>query len=150
MVQISSELIAIFEIFENKPQTVFSRDGQERVANCLNVEGVDWHFIPPKAPHFGDLWETAVRSDKHHVRRAAGGASLRFGELYTLLVQIEAVLHTTPLIPLSSDPPDLNVLTPTHFLIGGSMTTAIEPDLTDTPINRLSRWQHLEQLKQHF
>ncbi|KAG7198908.1 hypothetical protein KM043_015726 [Ampulex compressa] len=129
---------------------VFSRDGQERVANFLNVEGVDWHFIPPRAPHFGGLWEAAVKSAKHHVRRVAGGASLRFEELYTLLVQIEAVLNAKSLTPLSSDPSDLNVLTPAHFLIGGSMTTTVEPDLTDTPINWLSRWQHLEQQKQHF
>jgi hypothetical protein len=44
---------------------------------------------------------------------------------------------------------DLNILTPAHFLIGNSLRALPEPDMGNVPINRLSRWQRVQQLVQH-
>lgn len=77
-------------------------------------------------------------------------------KLYKLIVvslktiKIEAILNSRPLTTLSSDLNDLNPLTPGHFLIGNSMTSIPEVKLIDTPSNKLSSWQHVQQLKQHF
>lgn len=75
---------------------------------------------------------------------------LTFEQFYTLLVQIEAVLNSRPLSPLSSDPNDVTPLTPSHFLIGRPMTSVIDPDYTDISENRLSHFQRIQQLQQHF
>ncbi|XP_077270169.1 uncharacterized protein LOC143901618 [Temnothorax americanus] len=37
-----------------------------------------------------------------------------------------------------------------HFLIGDTITSYPEPDVTQVKANRLSHWQHLEQMRQHF
>lgn len=79
-----------------------------------------------------------------------GDIVLTFEELSTVLVQIEAVLNSRPLCPLSDDVSDLSVLTPGHFLIGEAPTTIPEPSLSALPTTRLSRWQLLRQRVEHF
>nr|XP_033325360.1 uncharacterized protein LOC117219916 [Megalopta genalis] len=107
-------------------------------------------LIPPRAPHFGGLWERGVRSVKRHLRRVIGEQRLTFEEMCTILAQIEACLNSRPLHPLSSDPSDLNPLTPGHFLVGEALTTLPHADLTDIRQNRLNRFQLLQQTVQHF
>ncbi|CAG7823797.1 unnamed protein product, partial [Allacma fusca] len=101
-------------------------------------------------PHFGGLWEAGVKSTKHHLKRVVGNTVLTYEEFSTLLIQIEACLNSRPLCPLSTSPDDLSALTPGHFLVGRPLIAISEPDYTKLKINRLSRWQLLQQLHQHF
>lgn len=118
------------------------------IEETANEIGISWHFIPAYSPHFGSLWEAGVKSTKYHLRRVAGNTILTFEELYTLLTQIEAVLNSRPLTPMSSDPNNLIFLTPAHFLIG--RIAPADPTLTDVPESKLSRWQLIQSLQQHF
>lgn len=68
----------------------------------------------------------------------------------TVLTQIEAIMNSRPLTPISDDPRDLEALTPGHFLIESSIASLPEVDVQEIPINRLSRWQHVEQIRQRF
>lgn len=122
----------------------------EELENYLASEGIKWHFNPPSAPHFGGLWEAGVKSLKFHLRRVVGSLILSFEEFLTLVVQVEAVLNSRPLCPLSNDPNDLDALTPGHFLIGSSMLAMPDPDFSQVPRNRLSHWQLIEKLNQTF
>jgi len=137
------ELNELYELFN-------SNASRQEIVDFMTSEKIRWHFIPPRAPHMGGIWEAAIKSAKFHLKRIIGEASLKYNELLTVLVQIEAVLNSRPLAPLSSDPNDLSALTPAHFLIGCPITTYPEPSIEELPINRLSRWQRVEQLKQHF
>ncbi|KAI8116049.1 hypothetical protein CVS40_11817 [Lucilia cuprina] len=49
-------------------------------------------------------------------------------------------MNSRPLCPLSENPDDLGVLTPTHFLIGAPLTSVVEKDVSMLNIHRLSRW----------
>ncbi|KMQ88090.1 hypothetical protein RF55_12480 [Lasius niger] len=51
---------------------------------------------------------------------------------------------------LTDDPEDLGALTPGHFLIGGPLNAIPEPSLLDVPVNRLSRWRMLQQMRDHL
>jgi len=88
-----------------------------RVQDFLTTEGNDWRFIPPHGPHFGGLWEAAVKSMKYHLRRTLGAQLATYEELNTLLVEIEACLNSRPLCALPNDP-HTSYLSPGHFLIG--------------------------------
>ncbi|XP_076384102.1 uncharacterized protein LOC143261869 [Megalopta genalis] len=79
-------------------------------------------------PHFGGLWEAAVKSFKYHLKRVAGNELFTFENFNTLITEIEAILNSRPLSPISSDANDLLALIPGHFLIGDSLTSLRERD----------------------
>jgi hypothetical protein len=120
------------------------------IQDYLKTEGCDWKFIPPHGPHFGGLWEAAVKSMKHHLRRTLGAQIVTYEELYTLLTEIEACLKSRPLCALSNDPHDSTYLSLGHFLIGQPLTQLPCVDYTDVKPNRLSRWQLFHQQIQHY
>ncbi|KAL4126593.1 hypothetical protein QTP88_010805 [Uroleucon formosanum] len=95
---------------------IHSAEGQIAIGNARAT--CDWHFNPPSAPHFGGLWEAAVRSTKRLLVRVIGSHIFTYEEFSTILVRVEAVLNSRPLTPASTDPHDLDCLTPGHFLIG--------------------------------
>ncbi|XP_071055706.1 uncharacterized protein [Onthophagus taurus] len=109
------------------------------IANLLANDGTQWIFNPPGAPHFGGKWEAGVKSVKYHLKRVIGDGSLSFKEFTTLLIEIEAILNSRPLCPISDDPNGIDVLTPGHFLIGTALTSIPEPSTLDINISRLSR-----------
>ncbi|XP_018405479.1 PREDICTED: uncharacterized protein LOC108781862 [Cyphomyrmex costatus] len=126
-----------------------SKELQE-LASILANQGTEWRFIPPAAPHFGGKWEAAVKSTKHHLRRVIGDSTLTYEELSTLVAQIEAVLNSRPLCPLSEDADDYSALTPGHFILGDAPTVIPEPNLIDEPSSRLNRWQLIQQKVERF
>ncbi|XP_025267604.1 uncharacterized protein LOC105248410 [Camponotus floridanus] len=126
-----------------------SPDGR-RISQAVTKEGISWRFNPPSAPHFGGLWEAAVKSTKHHLRRVIGEATLTFEEMSTLLAQIEACLNSRPLQALSDDPDDLSALTPGHLLIGAPLLAIPEPSSAERSPSMLSRWQLLQRMRDHF
>lgn len=123
---------------------------ESKLTESISRENIEWSFIPPASPHFGGLWEAGIKSTKYHLKRVMGNASLTFEQFYTLLVQVEAILNSRPLYPLSSDPNDTHPLTPAHFLVGRPLTTVPDPDVTHLATNRLSLHQHIQQIQQHF
>ena len=123
---------------------------QDALVKYSSSERINWHFIPAYAPHQGGLWEAAVKSAKKHLLRVTLNSNLRYAELHTLITQIEAILNSRPLMPISSDANDLAPLTPGHFLIGASLMSYPDKSFENVPSNRLSRWEHVEQMRQHF
>ncbi|KYN03201.1 PREDICTED: uncharacterized protein LOC108773617 [Cyphomyrmex costatus] len=137
---------------DSELRKLFSQACQESstIAILLANNGTQWHFNPPSAPHFGGKWEAGVKSMKHHLVRVVGNATFTYEEMTTLLSQIEAVMNSRPLCPLTEDPDDLNVLTPGHFLMGCAPLTVPEPSLEFTNTARLSRWQLIQKTFESF
>ncbi|XP_043064804.1 uncharacterized protein LOC122320702 [Drosophila ficusphila] len=113
--------------------TLLSRDFlqavKESVTDAYSHQQLDWHFIPPGAPHMGGLWEAGVKSFKALFYKCTATRKYTFEELATLLAKIEACLNSRPLSPMSEDPTDLLALTPGHFLVGGPLLSIVEPEI---------------------
>nr|CAI5863233.1 unnamed protein product [Callosobruchus analis] len=121
----------------------------EELNNTAHI-GIRWRFIPVNSPNFGGLWEAGVKSLKSHLKRVAGEFSFSYEDFSTLIIQIEGVLNSRPMSPLSPEPNDLSPLTPAHFLLGRSMQDVPEANFTPLPANRLSSYEFICKLKQQF
>ena len=141
-----------FQGADKELQEMFNRVSSfyKEIALLLANDRSNWTFLPPSAPHYGGLWETGVKSVKHHLKRVVGEHTLTFEELSTVLVEIEACLNSRPLGPLSSDIDDLRALTPSYFLNEGVSTLFLDAELSDLPENRLNRFQILQRLRNNF
>ncbi|XP_055383857.1 uncharacterized protein LOC129613707 [Condylostylus longicornis] len=115
---------------------------------CAN-HNIEFHHIPARSPHFGGLWEAAVKAAKFHLNRCCLNMNLTYDEMQTLITQIESILNSRPIISLSSDPSDEQVLTPGHFLVGGPLNALPEPlrneDVNITSLKRFHRIVFLQQ-----
>ncbi|XP_071648472.1 uncharacterized protein [Temnothorax longispinosus] len=135
------ELAEVYEFF---------RKDTEKIANHLARQKIEWSFILPRSPHFGGLWEATVKATKRHLHTVTKGLVWTFEEYSMLLVEIEPILNSRPLTPLSNDPNDLLALTPSHFLTGDSLLFPPEYSYLEIPDNKLSQPQHAQKLRQHF
>ena len=92
---------------------------QKNISEFCSINHIKWKFIPEHSPHFGGIWEAAVKSFKTHLKRIVGNVRLTYEETSTVLTQIEACLNSRPLVPVNApDDDSIEVLTPGHFLIG--------------------------------
>ncbi|XP_037876660.1 uncharacterized protein LOC119630648 isoform X2 [Bombyx mori] len=164
----SEAYIAALKIFvsrRSKPRSIWSDNGTNFVGACnelkgvlsnsdiasfMSQEGIDFNFSPPYSPHFNGLAEAAVKATKGHLKKLLSLTHLTYEEMSSCLCQIEAILNSRPLTPISSDPLDLTALTPAHFLIGRPLTSVPHPQITDGNITRLERYQRVELIRQHF
>lgn len=132
-------LDSLFQMCQSDPIQKFSSD-----------EGIQWTFSPAASPHFGGLWEANIKSMKRLLLKVTRSNVLNFEELNTIIVQIESILNSRPLCPMSTDPNDLQPLTPSHFLIGAPILSFPEPLTAPDSLSLHSRWSLIQSLRQQF
>ena len=123
---------------------------QQEISQFCSNQYIKWKFIPEHAPHFGGLWEAAVKSMKTHLRRVVSTHKLTFEEFTTVLTQIESCLNSRPLVPLQCDEDGIEALTPGHFLIGKPPEAFPDPAFSYRTLSLLRRWHLCQALVRHF
>lgn len=126
-------------------QSVATLDKDECM-RFASVRGIDWHFIPPNAPHMGGCWERLVRSVKTALRVTLKERAPSDQVLSTLLAETEVFVNSRPLTYVPLDSADDLPLTPNDFL----MITTLPKDspighFNDSDLLRQS-WRHSQRL----
>ena len=122
----------------------------KEIKEHLLIKKISWHHIPERSPHFGGIWESAVKAAKYHLKRTVGSVKLYFEEMVTVTCQISACLNSRPYVAQASHDAEGEVpLTPGHFLIGRPIQSypeePVEPDLRLT-----DRWKLCQSIVQSF
>ncbi len=127
------------------------KTAKERLDGFFVNQRNGWTRSPGRAPHFGGLWEAAVKVMKTHLYKVIGHHRLTQDELLTILADIEATMNSRPLVPVDSSAIDgVSVLTPGHFLIGRPLQALPEKKSTDASLTPLRRWNLCQRLLAEF
>ena len=82
-----------------------------------SLKGIKWTFNPPTGSHHGGAWERLIRSIRSVLNSTLRAQSLDEEGLQTVLCEVESILNSRPLTKISTDPNDLEALTPNHLLL---------------------------------
>ncbi|KAF6207918.1 hypothetical protein GE061_016367 [Apolygus lucorum] len=134
-----------------KVRSALTQGTAQQITERLANRGVQWKFIPPRAPHFGGLWEAAVKSAKRLIRVTLRDQTTTFQTFSTIIARVESILNSRPLVFQSSSPDDILILTPGHFLVQRPMTALPESTIDHTASTRLvPKWNFVNQIISQF
>jgi len=97
-----------------KLNTEFTTD--DSICSYMSSNGITWKYITELAPWMGGFYERLVGMVKRSLRKSLGKLSLTYDQLHTLLVEIEAILNSRPLVYVASDLDSGLTLCPSNFL----------------------------------
>jgi hypothetical protein len=147
--EIYSDNATNFEGTDNDFKKIIS-ETEVHLAEYLKDRSIEWKFSPPRAPHYGGIYESGVKTIKRHLKRILDDHLFTFEEFTTILCRVEAIVNSRPLTPMSEDPHDLQVLTPGHFLIGRPLVARPERNYIFIKENRLKKYELMQQVQQKF
>ena len=88
----------------------------ESLTRFFSSNGIHWKHIPEASPWVGGFYERLVALVKRALKKTLWKATITSDALETLVVQIEGVLNTRPLLSTSSDIRDFSFLCPANFI----------------------------------
>ena len=101
------------------------------------------------ASYQGSVWEQLIRSVRRILHSVIGEHLVNKETLTTILVEVEKILIGRPITRVSSDPNDLDALTPNHILLLHQNPCTALGEFDD--MDRFqARWKHVHILANKF
>jgi len=123
---------------------------EELLHRKLMNQGVEWKFNTAAASHHGGVWERQIRSIRRILDALLTSQSFTEETLRTLLCEVESILNSRPLTPVSLDPRDPEPLTPNHFLIGTGSVVMPFGVVGENDCDSRKRWKQARYLADLF
>ncbi|XP_073720576.1 uncharacterized protein [Misgurnus anguillicaudatus] len=119
----------------------------------LKNETCTWKFNPPHSSHMGGVWERMIGV----ARRILDGMLLKVHSpnlthevLVTLMAEVTAIMNGRPLVPVSSDPQQPDLLTPSALLTQKICPVSIPPGDFDPKDLYRKQWKQVQSLANSF
>ena len=123
---------------------------QTSINQFLQQRKITWKFNPPAASHMGGVWERIIRSIRKILRALLGQQVISDEMLQTLMSEIQGILNSRPLTPVSSDPKDLDPLTPNHLLLFKASPNLPPGSFCKEDVYSKRRWKQVQYLTDVF
>ncbi|XP_062610110.1 uncharacterized protein LOC134271902 [Saccostrea cucullata] len=122
------------------------------VGQYLAENGASWLFNPPHASHFGGAWERMIGACRKilDAMLLQNKHDLTHEVLSTLMLEVCAILNARPLVPVSSDPEEPEVLSPSLLLT--QKPSSWDPQLPEFELKDAlkSQWKFVQHLADEF
>lgn len=92
---------------------------EDHLHNFLNEQRTTWIFNPPHSSHMGGVWERMIGTTRRILDAILldyGSRSLTHEVLTTFLAEASSIINSRPLVPVSTDPENPLVLSPSTLL----------------------------------
>ena len=123
------------------------------IHNYLTNQGMTWIFNPPHSSRMGGVWERMIGVTRRILDAMLlehGRRILTHAVLTTFLTEASSIINSRPLIPVSTDPENPFVLTPSTLLTQKSDTSLdIDPDVDQDNLLR-KQWKRVQHLSSIF
>ncbi|VDL84271.1 unnamed protein product [Nippostrongylus brasiliensis] len=86
------------------------------IANEISARAIHWTYITPFAPWQGGVYERLIKSVKSALYRTLGRITPQKEELHTIIIEIEGMLNTRPLVYVEAEQEEQHVLRPIDLL----------------------------------
>ena len=123
---------------------------QEQIHNTLLQKGIRWNFHPPAGSHHGGVWERMIRSVRKVLNSTLNLQSLDEEGLQTVFCEAEAILNGRPITKASTDPDDLEALTPNHLLLLKAIPSLPPGIFQKTDLYSRRRWRQIQYMSDVF
>lgn len=131
-----------------------NQDLMDAIKQESSSNSCEWKLNPPKASHFGGVWERPIQSIKNILNNCIhllGSRLLSRDEFYTYLQECACILNNSPLWEFSADPNDPVPLSPAMLLNLRSNDVVIENfSPQDTLAYGSKRWRRVQYLSDQF
>lgn len=139
-----------FMCAQKELQTAANQLDHQRIHDALMNQHVKWLFNPPLAAHFGGVWERLIKLVKKVLLSVLKQQTLDDEMLHTAFCEVESILNDRPITTVSSDPNDLEPLTPNH-LLQLNTKPLLPPGLFDREdLYSRRRWRQVQYLANLF
>lgn len=123
---------------------------EKKIQDALRPDSIEWSFNPPAASHHGGVWARLISSVRQVLNSTLHQQTTDDESLQTLFCEVEANLNNRPLSTVSSDPHDLEPLTPNHLLLLKTMPTLPPGVFLATDIYAKRRWKQVQYMVDLF
>lgn len=112
------------------------------------LRSIEWKYNSPASSHMGGIWERLIRSVKNSFYTILQNRTLKDELLLTLFAEVESIINARPIIKVSTDPNDLEALTPNHFIMGSSNRDCSYSTIEDS--NLRCQWRKAQQIANEY
>ncbi|KAK7878865.1 hypothetical protein WMY93_034256, partial [Mugilogobius chulae] len=123
---------------------------QAQVHEVLLQKGIKWSFNPPAGSHHGGSWERLIRSVRKVLNSTLKVQNLDEEGLHTVLCEVEAILNSRPITKASTDPNDLEALTPNHLLLLKGQPSLPPGEFQASDLYTQRRWKQVQYISDLF
>ena len=123
----------------------------ETLKNYLKDQGCCWEFNPPHASHMGGSWERMIGVARRILDSMLlqSKVQLTHDVLCTLMAEVTAIMNARPLLPVSSDPDNPFILSPSMLLTQKSCLLPPPGNFMDRDLYT-KQWRQVQALANQF